>query len=115
MDQIYNKAFKLFQKCEIFQVKIHCSQKYWELFKKTQKLFVYLCHKDCFFYFRSKKLDPQPQLTRVFGIDLNELVVSTGKDVPDVLVQCTTFIEKHGLVDGVYRISGISSNIKRLK
>ena len=68
-----------------------------------------------FFNFRSKKLDPQPQLTRVFGIDLNELVVSTGKDVPDVLVQCTTFIEKHGLVDGVYRISGISSNIKRLK
>ena len=48
-------------------------------------------------------------------MDLSDLVSSTGKDVPDVLVQCTTFIEKHGLVDGVYRISGISSNIKRLK
>ena len=67
------------------------------------------------FCFRNKKLDTQPQLTRVFGMDLNDLVVSTGKDVPDVLIQCTTFIEKHGLVDGVYRISGISSNIKRLK
>ena len=67
------------------------------------------------FHFRSKKLDPQPQITRVFGMDLNDLVVSTSKEVPDVLVQCTTFIEKHGLVDGVYRISGISSNIKRLK
>ena len=48
-------------------------------------------------------------------MDLNDLVVSTGKDVPEVLIQCTAFIEKHGLVDGVYRISGISSNIKRLK
>ena len=64
---------------------------------------------------RSKKTDPLPQFSRVFGMNLNDLVVSTGKDVPEVLVQCTTFIEKHGLVDGVYRISGISSNIKRLK
>ena len=64
---------------------------------------------------RSKKTDPSPQLCRVFGMNLNDLVISSGKDVPEVLIQCTTFIEKHGLVDGVYRISGISSNIKRLK
>ena len=62
-------------------------------------------------YYRSKKLEPQPQLTKIFGMDLSDLVSSTGKDVPDVLVQRTTFIEKHGLVDGVYKISGISSNI----
>ena len=64
---------------------------------------------------RNKKVESSPQLSRVFGMDLNDLVMSTGKDVPEVLIQCTSFIEKHGLVDGVYRISGVSSNIKRLK
>jgi len=42
---------------------------------------------------------------------LKKIVVS----VPSVLVACTEFIEKSALVDGVYRISGIASNIKKLK
>ena len=35
--------------------------------------------------------------------------------VPKILAACTEFIEKESLVDGVYRISGIASNIKRLR
>ena len=35
--------------------------------------------------------------------------------VPNALVACTDFIEKEAMVDGVYRISGIASNIKRLR
>ena len=35
--------------------------------------------------------------------------------VPSALVACTDFIEKEAMVDGVYRISGIASNIKRLR
>ena len=35
--------------------------------------------------------------------------------VPDVLVKCTKFVEEHGMVDGIYRLSGIASNIKRLR
>ena len=35
--------------------------------------------------------------------------------VPDVLTRCTRFVEDHGTVDGIYRISGIASNIKKLR
>ena len=35
--------------------------------------------------------------------------------VPFVLTKCTDFIETHGIVDGIYRISGVASNIKKLK
>ena len=51
----------------------------------------------------------------MFGRDINELYLTNGNNVPEVLAQCTAFVEKHGLVDGVYRISGVASNIKRLK
>lgn len=32
-----------------------------------------------------------------------------------VLKCCAEFIEKYGLVDGVYRLSGITSNIQKLR
>lgn len=35
--------------------------------------------------------------------------------VPQVLKSCSEFIEKHGIVDGIYRHSGISSNIQKLR
>ena len=35
--------------------------------------------------------------------------------MPQVVSVCCNFIEVRGLVDGVYRLSGISSNIQRLK
>lgn len=35
--------------------------------------------------------------------------------VPQVVKSCAEFIEKHGVVDGIYRLSGISSNIQKLR
>lgn len=50
-----------------------------------------------------------------FGCDLIEHLQSTGQDVPQVLRMCAEFIEKHGIVDGIYRLSGVTSNIQRLR
>uniref|UniRef100_A0A8C2BGH2 Rho GTPase activating protein 32a n=1 Tax=Cyprinus carpio TaxID=7962 RepID=A0A8C2BGH2_CYPCA len=52
---------------------------------------------------------------RVFGCDLGEHLLNSGHDVPQVIRSCTEFIEKHGVVDGIYRLSGISSNIQKLR
>jgi len=35
--------------------------------------------------------------------------------VPTVVSDCTRFVEKHGVVDGIYRISGVASHIRFLK
>ncbi|KAJ8796713.1 hypothetical protein J1605_017816, partial [Eschrichtius robustus] len=35
-------------------------------------------------------------------------------EVPYVLKSCAEFIETHGIVDGIYRLSGVTSNIQRL-
>ncbi|KFO30733.1 Rho GTPase-activating protein 31 [Fukomys damarensis] len=36
-------------------------------------------------------------------------------EVPYVLKSCAEFIETHGIVDGIYRLSGVTSNIQRLR
>lgn len=55
------------------------------------------------------------QVGPIFGQCLDDLSRQTGQDVPEVLLVCTSFIENLGMVDGVYRVSGVTSNIKRLK
>ncbi|XP_049321167.1 rho GTPase-activating protein 31 [Astyanax mexicanus] len=50
-----------------------------------------------------------------FGCDLTEHLQSSGLEVPHVLKTCAEFIEEHGIVDGIYRLSGITSNIQRLR
>ncbi|XP_011499061.1 PREDICTED: GTPase-activating protein CdGAPr-like isoform X1 [Ceratosolen solmsi marchali] len=52
---------------------------------------------------------------RVFGCDLGEHLLNSGREVPCVLSCCAEFIERHGLVDGIYRLSGVASNIQRLR
>ncbi|XP_053409299.1 serine/arginine repetitive matrix protein 2-like isoform X3 [Mercenaria mercenaria] len=52
---------------------------------------------------------------RVFGCDLGEHLLNSGHDVPLVLKSCADVIESHGLVDGIYRLSGITSNIQKLR
>ncbi|KAG9335417.1 hypothetical protein JZ751_004739 [Albula glossodonta] len=52
---------------------------------------------------------------RVFGCDLGEHLLNSGHDVPQVLRSCSEFIEKYGIVDGIYRHSGVSSNIQKLR
>uniref|UniRef100_A0A1A7XR04 Rho GTPase activating protein 31 n=2 Tax=Iconisemion striatum TaxID=60296 RepID=A0A1A7XR04_9TELE len=51
----------------------------------------------------------------VFGCDLTEHLQNSGQDVPQVLKKCAEFIEKYGIVDGIYRLSGVTSNIQRLR
>ncbi|XP_053134657.1 rho GTPase-activating protein 30 [Hemicordylus capensis] len=52
---------------------------------------------------------------RVFGCDLVEHLQLSGLEVPQVLKSCTDFVEHHGIVDGIYRLSGVSSNIQKLR
>uniref|UniRef100_A0A1A7Y973 Rho GTPase activating protein 32 n=1 Tax=Iconisemion striatum TaxID=60296 RepID=A0A1A7Y973_9TELE len=52
---------------------------------------------------------------RVFGCDLGEYLHNSGHEVPQVVKSCAEFIEKNGVVDGIYRLSGISSNIQKLR
>ncbi len=35
--------------------------------------------------------------------------------VPLVLEMCSSVIEEHGIVDGIYRLSGITSNMQKLR
>ena len=32
-----------------------------------------------------------------------------------MVVRCARFVEEHGMTDGIYRVSGVASNIKRLR
>eukprot|EP00111_Clytia_hemisphaerica_P001943 TCONS_00005478-protein len=52
---------------------------------------------------------------RVFGCDLGERLALTGRDTPLVLDLCAEVIEEHGIVDGIYRLSGIVSNLQKLR
>ena len=50
----------------------------------------------------------------VFGAELNDYLDRTGRRTPLVLESCCDFLEKNGVVHGVYRLSGVSSNIQKL-
>ncbi|KAJ1112652.1 hypothetical protein NDU88_000913 [Pleurodeles waltl] len=50
-----------------------------------------------------------------FGCDLAEYLETSGQDVPLVLKTCAEFIETYGVVDGIYRLSGVTSNIQKLR
>ncbi|KAL7669503.1 hypothetical protein ACOME3_010158 [Neoechinorhynchus agilis] len=52
---------------------------------------------------------------RVFGCDLGEHLHNTGCDVPKVVEVCCAFIERYGIVDGVYRLNGSFHNIQKLR
>ncbi|XP_049824860.1 GTPase-activating protein CdGAPr isoform X4 [Aethina tumida] len=52
---------------------------------------------------------------RVFGCDLGEHLLNSGHTIPTVLRCCAEFIEQNGIVDGIYRLSGVTSNIQKLR
>nr|XP_034376228.1 rho GTPase-activating protein 30 isoform X3 [Arvicanthis niloticus] len=52
---------------------------------------------------------------RVFGCDLREHLQHSGQEVPQVLRSCAEFVQEYGVVDGIYRLSGVSSNIQKLR
>ncbi|XP_013098750.2 GTPase-activating protein CdGAPr [Stomoxys calcitrans] len=52
---------------------------------------------------------------RVFSCDLSEHLLNSGQEIPMVLKCCAEYIEEYGIVDGIYRLSGITSNIQKLR
>lgn len=57
-------------------------------------------------------LKPNP----VFGIELTKLMQRDGHEVPLVVVKCVEAVEATGLKSvGLYRVSGTSTQIQRLK
>ncbi|XP_071347066.1 rho GTPase-activating protein 30 [Trachinotus anak] len=52
---------------------------------------------------------------KVFGCDLLEHLTASSQEIPQVLRCCSEFVEHHGIVDGIYRLSGVSSNIQKLR
>ncbi|KAF7662327.1 hypothetical protein LDENG_00239470 [Lucifuga dentata] len=52
---------------------------------------------------------------KVFGCDLLEHLAASAQEIPQVLRSCSEFVEHHGIVDGIYRLSGVSSNIQKLR
>lgn len=52
---------------------------------------------------------------RVFSCDLSEHLLNSGQEIPMVLKHCSQYIEEYGIVDGIYRLSGITSNIQKLR
>ncbi|XP_032631871.1 rho GTPase-activating protein 31 isoform X1 [Chelonoidis abingdonii] len=67
---------------------------------------------------KNKGAKPKPKrkgAAGAFGCDLTEHLESSGQDVPYVLRSCAKFIETHGIVDGIYRLSGVTSNIQKLR
>ena len=43
------------------------------------------------------------------------VTASTCSLVPQVLQSCAEFIEQHGVVQGIYRLSGVASRVQRLR
>ncbi|XP_029971690.1 rho GTPase-activating protein 30 isoform X2 [Salarias fasciatus] len=52
---------------------------------------------------------------KVFGCDLLEHLNASSQQIPQVLRCCSEFVEHNGIVDGIYRLSGVSSNIQKLR
>lgn len=68
-------------------------------------------------YSRRERVCPTGPVPKssVFGCRLTEYLEMTGMDVPLVLEWCCHFIETCGIVDGIYRLSGKTSNIQALR
>lgn len=59
----------------------------------------------------------QRQSSNVFGCDLIEHTQSFSEEdsIPHIVKSCTRFIEKHGIIFGIYRLSGMRINIHKLR
>lgn len=59
----------------------------------------------------------QRQSSNVFGRDLIEHTQTFSDDdsIPHIVKSCTRFIEKHGIIFGIYRLSGMRVNIHKLR
>jgi hypothetical protein len=61
-------------------------------------------------------LQSQPKSQPTFGIDLAEQMARDNCDVPAVMRKCCQAIETYGLTSqGIYRLSGTTSKVAKLK
>ncbi|KAK1786473.1 hypothetical protein P4O66_017627 [Electrophorus voltai] len=58
---------------------------------------------------------PRSSIQHVISPWLRFLIQCLPSAVPQVIKSCAEFIEKHGVVDGIYRLSGVASNIQKLR
>ena len=49
---------------------------------------------------------------RVFGRDLVDHLADSGDQVPRVVTLCSALVEEKGIVEGIYRLAGITSNVQ---
>ena len=56
-----------------------------------------------------------PQGSVLGPLLLNIFINGTCSVVPQVLQSCAEFIEQHGVVQGIYRLSGVASKIQKLR
>ena len=65
----------------------------------------------------SKALAPQaPSLRPIFGVDLATQMARDNVEVPPILEKCSAAIEAIGIQSmGIYRLSGTTSKVQRLK
>ncbi|KAF6021027.1 hypothetical protein EB796_020674 [Bugula neritina] len=52
---------------------------------------------------------------RVFSCDLGEHLSNYHLSVPQVLFLCCQVVELHGMIDGIYRLSGVASHVQLLR
>lgn len=65
----------------------------------------------CFFM----ELSPLWWLVEAVSVYSLDILLFFPLVVPYVLKSCAEFIETHGIVDGIYRLSGVTSNIQKLR
>ncbi|CAO3668733.1 unnamed protein product [Umbelopsis ramanniana] len=64
----------------------------------------------------AKSISTPTKSRTVFGIDLQQLLDQEGSEVPMILRICTQTIEAYGLHNqGIYRLSGAASHIRKVK
>ena len=57
-----------------------------------------------------------PALRPVFGVSLDDLLKRDGSAIPLVVYQCVQAVDLFGLeVEGIYRLSGSSAHVNKLK
>lgn len=67
--------------------------------------------------YQQQLLQQQKQSSNVFGCDLiqHTNLFSQDDSIPHIVKSCTRFIEKHGIIFGIYRLSGMRVNIHKLR
>ncbi|XP_046569347.1 breakpoint cluster region protein-like isoform X2 [Haliotis rubra] len=65
---------------------------------------------------RTMRRTPSQQKSGVFGVKISTSARRQGKTVPSIVTACIQEVEKRGMDEtGIYRVSGVTSEVQRLK